>query len=188
MIVSIRGTNGSGKSTLVRTLLSRYKNKATYGVLGPRRPEAYELRVPGLKKPLYILGSYHVASGGCDQIQPYDLILDLLAKYSAKGHILFEGVLVSATYGRIGRYLEDFGQQAVMAFLDTTLEQCIENVRKRRDVKFDARVLNPNNLTRKFNEINKIAGKVREEGKIRAETISMKHGPEQVLDILWGAE
>jgi len=188
MIVSVRGTNGSGKSTLVRTLLDKYKGVPIYGLLGPRRPEAYKLEILGIQKPVYILGSYHVASGGCDQIQPYDLILDLLAKYAALGHVLFEGVIVSSSYGRVGRLMETFGKEAVMAFLDTSLEQCIANVQKRRDTKQDAREFDPANLTTKYNQIMKNKVKIAEEGKLRVEHITMKLGSAQVVGFLRGAK
>jgi hypothetical protein len=42
-IINLRGTNGSGKSTIVSQVLVKFPYKAVYGILGPRRPEAYRL-------------------------------------------------------------------------------------------------------------------------------------------------
>ena len=149
-----------------------------------RKPEAYELKVKGVKKPVYVLGSYHVASGGCDQIQPYDLILDLLEKYSAKGHVVFEGVIVSSSYGRVGALMERFGQQAVMAFLTTSLEDCLKNVQKRRNARADARQFNPQNTTSKFNGIAKSRIKIEAAAKLRVVDLDPIIGPQQIVALL----
>lgn len=188
MLISVRGTNGSGKSSIVGGLRDTYVKKDLYGVLGPKRPEASELKVEGVKKPVYVLGSYHVASGGCDQIQPYDLILDLLRKYAERGHVVFEGVIVSSSYGRVGRLLEEYGQDAVMAFLDTSLEQCIENVKKRRGARADDREFNPQNLTSKYNQIVKSRVKIAEAGKLRVVDLKFGEALEQVLELLRSAK
>lgn len=188
MLISIRGTNGSGKSTIIFGLLDLAPYRQHYGVLGPRMPEALELQLVGVSKPVFVLGSYHVSSGGCDQVQPYDLILDLIRKYAAKGHVLFEGVLVSSSYGRVGRLMEEWGQEAVMAFMDTPLEQCIENVQKRRDGRGDARPFNPHNLTTKYNQIAKSIDKIAAEGKLRVVRLQFGKGLEQVLELLRSAE
>lgn len=169
-------------------LKSASRKTAIYGLLGPRMPEAYELLFDDIKAPVYVLGSYHVQSGGCDQIQPYDLILDLIRKYAPKGHVLFEGVLVSSSYGRVGALMEEWGQDAVMAFLDTSLEQCIKNVQKRRKEKGDVREFNPHNLTTKYNQIVKGKVKIAEAGRLRVVTLNFGKGTEQVLDLLRSAQ
>lgn len=189
MLLSIRSTNGGGKSTIVRGLLKAAMRKsAIYGVLGPRTPEGYELQISGVRKPVYVLGGYEIPSGGCDLIQPYDLILDLLRKYAAKGHVVFEGVLVSSSYGRVGTLMEEWGQEAVMGFLDTSLEQCIRNVEGRRKERGDLRPFNPENLTTKYNQIVKNKVKIAEAGKLRVETLNFDKGLEQTLVILRNAQ
>lgn len=186
MIISVRGTNGSGKSTLVRGLIAASKSapRKFYGVLGPRMTEALGLKVQGVKKPVYTLGSYHVESGGADQIQPYDLILELLEKYAALGHVVFEGVLVSSSYGRVGRLMEQWGQQAVMAFLATSLEDCLKNVQKRRDGRGDKRPFDPANATSKYHSIVKSRVKIIEEQKVRVVDLNPTTGLKQVVALL----
>lgn len=185
-IVNIRGTNGSGKSTIIRTIMKMAgRASPLYGVLGPRKPEAYSLAFDDIADPVHVLGSYHVTSGGCDQIQPYDLILELLPKYADRGHVLFEGVLVSSSYGRVGRMMETYGpQRAVMAFLDTSLEACIKNVETRRKAKGDDRPLNPHNLTTKWHQIYSGKEKIRAEGKVGVIGISIKDGVSKVMELL----
>lgn len=197
MIINIRGTNGSGKTTIVLALMQGAARVTPIrGVLGPRKPEAYELVFEDIADPVFVLGSYHLAktadgdplslgTSGCDQIQPYDLILDLLRKYAPRGHVLFEGVLVSSSYGRVGRLMEEFGpERAVMAFLDTTLEACIANVQKRRDGQGDTRPFNPHNLTTKFNQIKGGKDKIREAGKVRVIDLTQATAVRTVMALL----
>ena len=169
-------------------LAAATSKKSLYGLLGHRTPEAYELRIEGVKKPVYVLGGYDLPTGGCDLIQPYDLLLDLLPKYAAKGHVLFEGVIVSSSYGRVGRLMEEWGQEAVMAFLDTPLETCIKNVEGRRAAKKDVRPFDPTNLTTKYNQIVKSKEKIAAEGKLRVATLNYGNGLEQVLELLRSAK
>ena len=184
-LISIRGTNGSGKSTVVQGLLKLGPAGPVYGVLGPKRPEAYLVRYGEYgKQRLHVLGPYHVPSGGVDQVQPYDLILELIEKYAPRGHVVFEGVLVSSSYGRVGRLMETYGQQAVMAFLSTSLEDCIKNVQKRRDARADAKPFNPANLTTKYHQIVKSRVKMLAEGKVRVVDLHPETALEQVVSLL----
>ena len=184
----MRGTNGARKSTIVKALLDQSNPKPIFGLLGPRRCEAYECRVKGVKKPVYVLGPYHVASGGCDQINPYDGILTLIEKYAPKGHVLFEGVLVSSSYGRVGELMERWGQESVMAFLTTSLEDCLKNVQKRRDARADARPFNPANATSKYHSIVKSREKILAAGKVRVIDLDPDKGVETVIALLRAAK
>jgi hypothetical protein len=184
MLISIRSTNGGGKTFIVRALLDQFKGQPIYGLLGPKQPEAYELAVPKVVRPVWVLGPYRTPTGGCDCIQPYDKILDLIEKYAAKGHIVFEGVIVSSNYGRVGRLLEKWGQEAVMAFLTTSLEDCLKNVQKRRNARDDAREFNPKNTTSKYNSILKSRTTIAKAGKVRVVDIDPNKGVAQVLSLL----
>lgn len=183
MILNIRGTNGSGKSTIVRGVFEQFLAKPLYGVLGPRRPEAYCLTKNKFKL-LYILGSYLTPAGGADCIQPYDNIIPLIGKYAQRGHVLFEGVLVSKSKGSVGTYLEKYGKQAVLLFLDTTLEQCISAVQQRRTDRDDERTLNPKNLTEAFKAVVRVKKTLTDEGVLRIETISRENGVKTILKLL----
>lgn len=191
MLISIRGSNGSGKSSIVVGLMKLGKWSLQYGLLGPRKPEAYHLppkMIKGIDKPLYVLGPYVTPTGGLDNVQPYDNNLELIKKYAAKGHVVFEGVLVSSSYGRVGRLLEEWGQDAVMGFMDTPLEKCIANVQKRRDARGDDREFNPKNLTSKYNQIVKSKVKIADEGKLRVVDLEFGRALDQVLALLRNAK
>lgn len=153
MLISVRGTNGSAKSTLVRALINDFKGALIYGALGPKNPEAYECCVKGVKKPVYVLGPYTMPSGGCDQVQPYELVLELIEKYAKRGHVVFEGVIISSGYGRVGALMDKLGCEPVYAFMGTPLEACIENVKARRIEKGDVREFDPKNVIKKHRSV-----------------------------------
>lgn len=187
MIISLRGTNGSGKSTVIFTMLDQYKACPIYGALGPRLPEAYELWLPKCEKPTYVLGPYLTVCGGCDRLIPYDLILTLLVKYAKRGHVVFEGVIVGSVYGRVGRLLESWKKEAVIVWLDTSLEECIRRVEERRGERGDSRPFNPKNLTYKYNQILATVKKVTEDDILRSVTISSDDALKAILKLLQGS-
>ena len=130
MIINIRGTNGSGKSTIIKRFLQQYPYIELYGALGPRRPEAYKLRLPG--NWLYIIGPYQTTTGGVDAmgLSAIELIA-LLDKYRKLGHVIFEGVVISTYYGAIGEWLKTHADEAIVVFLDTPLEVCLAGIKAR---------------------------------------------------------
>jgi hypothetical protein len=188
VIINLRGTHGSGKSHTILGLLEKGKAKPIRGQLGIRKPEAYELKLPGVPKPVYVLGPYTNKCGGCDAIQPYDIILELIERYAAKGHVIFEGALVSSSYGRVGRLMEKWGQEAVMAFMALPIEDCLGNVRTRRAARGDERVLDPHNTESKFKQVTNSREKIRAEGKLRVVDVPPKQGIPVVLALLKEAE
>lgn len=164
MIVNIRGTHGSGKSTIVRELMARY-NAAPILHGGTRRPRAYALKVPLFSHLLYVVGPYETACGGCDAIQPYADIWPIVEKVAAWGHVLFEGALVSSSYGNIGRASELYGDEFVFAFLDTPLRVCLERIAARRRARGDDRPVDPRNTETKYNNIVRSRGKIEAAGR-----------------------
>lgn len=181
LVISLRGTHGSGKSTVVRQLLERY-DWVPEGVDGKDRPENYRLET--LYGPLYVVGSYVNTCGGCDAIQPYSLIWPRIEAFEKKGHVLFEGALVSSSYGNIGRESERYGDRMVFAFLDTPLEVCLERIRQRRAAKGNFKPLDPKNTAGKYNSIMKGLPKIRDEFKRRCVMINHRRPVLDVLELL----
>lgn len=187
MLISLRGTNGGGKSTVIRNLFVQCLAKPIYGVLGPRLPEAYRLEVPKCKKPVFVLGPYMTDCGGCDRLIPFSLIPELITRYAKKGHVVFEGVIVGSIYGQVGTLMEKFKKDAVLLFLDTSLETCIERVQSRRDGRSDAREFDPRNLTTKFKSTQAVKARVEAEKIMRVETTSSEDGHKKIIKLLQGA-
>lgn len=127
MIINIRGTNGSGKSTVVKTFLRRFPHTELFGALGPRRPEAYKVRIPG--HWLYVVGPYQAITGGIDSLPlSAEEIVALLEKYRKIGDVIFEGVVISTYHGKIGEWLVTHKRVALVIYLDTSLKDCLEGL------------------------------------------------------------
>jgi len=165
----------------VRGLLAASsKKRSIWGNIGFRQQEAYECHLDGVADSVYIIGPYMNNIGGCDRIRPYDTILHLLDKYAARGHVVFEGVLISDNFGQVGEWLENKGKKALVVFLDTPLEVCLSNIAGRTE---DA---GTKHVERKFIEIQKVKGWFIENDKVRVMDVSMKDGLEKVMGALRG--
>lgn len=141
MIINIRGTHGSGKSTVIRQVMERYRLQPM-GYDG-RKCAGYSGNT--LFGAIAVVGSYETECGGCDAIQPYAKIWPRVTSAHDIGfHVLFEGALVSNSYGNIGRDSEVYGDNFVFAFLDTPLEVCIERIRARRLARGNTKPFDPN--------------------------------------------
>lgn len=185
-LINVRGTNGSGKSTIVRGLLAKARvRRPIYGVLGIRQPEAYRLMFGDADEPLTVIGPYDRETGGCDSVQPYSLILDLIQKYSMMGAVLFEGVLVSTCWGEIGEELESWGDEAYVLFLDTPVEECIRSTEARRARKGNDKELDPKNLIAHAKAVDRIREKLKGT-QVKSGLISRETGVEAITRILAG--
>lgn len=168
-IVSIRGTHGSGKSTICRKILDRYNGQPVMGVDARGRPAIHGYTAELPSGDLFIVGRYDIACGGCDAVQPYAEIWPRVEKFAGDGyHVLFEGALVSSSYGTIGagmqRLQDDAGVQGVFAFLDTPLEECLRRIGERRKAKGNFEPLNPHNTTVKFDNVARTKDQMRRLG------------------------
>ena len=157
MIVKLHGTSGSGKSTIAWRFLKDYPNAARTSEVG--KIEAYDVRVPELTLPLYILGRYSTQCGGCDTLSA-DQQIDLLHCYAPLGHVLYEGLLASEYYGRLGEASERYGKDHVFAFLDTPIDLCIERVKARRLAAGNDKPLNEDNTRGRIKKIEALKRKL----------------------------
>lgn len=181
-IVSLRGTHGSGKSSVVTKILSLYGSTPVTNPAKPTKPLGYYVRLPTGR--LFVVGSYTTACGGCDAVQPYaDIWPRIEGAADAGDHVLFEGALVSSSYGNIGRSSEKYGDDAVFAFLNTPLATCLERIRQRRAAKGIDKPLDPTNTEFKFNSVNKSVEKIRSEFGRRVEVIDYTQAVRQTLKL-----
>jgi hypothetical protein len=133
MIINIRGTNGSGKSTIVKTFLQRYPYTEIFGSIGARKPEAYKVRLPG--HWVYLIGPYQtpIPTGGIDAFAgrsgfSMEMLVETLEKYRKLGNVVFEGAMLSTFHGAVGRWLEEHKDEAVVVFLNTPLDVCLQSI------------------------------------------------------------
>jgi len=183
LIINVRGTHGSGKSTIMKTLIDRYK-AVPESLAKNGRPLNYLFFLHN-KQPVYVVGSYVTACGGCDGIQPYADIWPRVERLATLGHVLFEGALISNSYGNIGRASEIYGKNFVFAFMDTPLEVCLSRVQARRTARGDVRPLNPKNTADKHKSGGRLMEKIRNEHQRRVVQIDHKNAVSQVLRLLY---
>ena len=179
MIVNVRGTHGAGKSTVVRSVMRLGIVAPIFGLLGPNLPEAYAVEFPRATVPTFVVGPYTSACGGCDRISDNATVIALIEKYAERGHVLFEGSLISSTYGAVGRFLEAWRKDAAFVFLDTPLEECLRRVEARRGYGRDERLIR--NVTGKFRSGARVYERIISEGKMRAILSSSQEAPEIII-------
>lgn len=183
MIVNLRGTHGSGKSTVVRRILDRYEAQPE-GQDKKGKPMGYVISLSNGSK-LHVVGSYKNDCGGCDGIQPYSEIWPRVVAYAARGHVLFEGALVSSSYGNIGRDSEVYGECFVFAFMDTPLEVCLERIRQRRLARGNDKPVDRRNTENKYNSILRSIPKIRDEFQRRVVMINHRQPVAQVMGLFY---
>lgn len=182
MIISLRGTSGSGKSYLVKELLRRFS--AVPESTDPKgRPLNYVMSLDDGSR-LYVIGRYTNACGGCDGIQPYSEIWPRVVRLQESGHVLFEGLLLSSSYGTVGKASEAYGDRKVFAFMDTPLDKCLARVAARRAARGHDRPLNPKNTVNKHACVQRSIEVIRGLGR-RVEIIDHERSVERILEILY---
>lgn len=152
MIISLRGGNGSGKSYVILTILKRYPNEPIKDtVLHPKKISGYKVTIDWLKKPLYIVGPYINESGGCDSMKDYNWIRNTIVDFEKKGHVLFEGSLVSSAYGSVGALSDNYPKGYYkFLYMDTSLQECLERVKARKQGRDDINSYAPDKITKKY--------------------------------------
>lgn len=151
-ILRVSGTFGSGKTTAAREFL-KYPHDELRPV-GSKKIYGYRIQVPGLAAPVFLIGSYHNPTGGCDGIPTQDEIWQRILKAHPHGHVLYEGALVSGSglNGAITKAVQPTGC-AVFTFLDTPMEECITRVKIRRAAAGNEKTFDPVNLIKKFESV-----------------------------------
>ena len=188
MIINLRGTSGSGKSTVVLELMRLFAPVEIIERVGEgvrARPLVY--RIHGCAPPLYVFGSYESVCGGCDVIDDYAAVVpQLVDKYLSQGHVLFEGLLVSGTFGAIGVHLQRLaagGHEVVVAFLDTPLGVCLDRVEFRRAQRGVQKAFNPVNTIKKFHQCIVVKRQFRGKG-IRVVDIHYQESVQQIAQLV----
>jgi hypothetical protein len=185
VLINLRGTHGSGKSTAIRALMEKSNVRPIFGTtFGLRCPEGYKARLPEVETDVFVLGPYAAKCGGCDCIQPYSLIPPLIEKYAARGHVIFEGALISTCWSVIGRLLERWKRDAIIVFLDTQVEECIRRVRTRRLERGDEREFDPGLLIQKHATVARLKQKIDAVGVIQTRAVSGENAASVVINLL----
>lgn len=156
LIIKLHGCSGAGKTTAARELMASYgtvHHMADFPAVGPK-PAKYTLVTRLDDKPdLYLIGDYsRPGCGGVDTIPTYITTMNMVDHFIQRGHVLYEGLLLSTYYGAPGQLTEKYGNDHLFAFLDTPADLCVERVRSRREAagsknKFDPQLTRDKHAT-----------------------------------------
>lgn len=129
-IINIRGPSGSGKTHTVYELLGRYPKEERWELAPPkaRAPRAFKVG------NLWVLGRYTgAACSGVDGMFPLtEKITPLIEHYGELGGpVLIESLVLSSAVSLWIGVQETFPGRVVLAYLDTPVDRCIENIYKR---------------------------------------------------------
>lgn len=171
LLIKIHGTSGAGKTTAVRDIMEYATEIAPIGP-NPKRPEAYKLAMPGILQPVFVLGPYENTCGGMDGVPTQREQIDLIEKYAALGHVIYEGLLMSTFYGGLGLAMEKYGKDHVWAFLDTPIEICIDRIKQRRLAAGNLKPLNESNTRGRMKPITSLKAKLL---RMRANVVDLNY-------------
>lgn len=187
VVVNLRGTGGSGKSTVVRRVMGRYLSRMPLTEPGRRQPVGYVLEAPDAV-PLYVVGHYETACGGCDTIKTVDRVYEMVSAVLRDGghDVLYEGIMVQDDVRRAveldQRLKREYGcngdQCAVcqddqegchkpglhVILLSTPIEECLAAIRARRLERGDERPLSEKNTRERARRQEGVRGRLRDAG------------------------
>ncbi len=159
MIINIAGTSGAGKSTAMRAIKSQFSWIAPYYL------EYNQDKIMGYcgylnNKKTVIIGSYASPTGGCDNIPNLQMVFQDVEEFARQGiDVLFEGLLVSRSKGRLLRLYHQFNPRNLFVYyLVTPLEDCIEGINQRRRERGELEPVNRQRTEETFNRVKKIVG------------------------------
>lgn len=166
MIIQIRGTSGSGKTWVMRKVMER---------LPPMEPQY----VHGRKQPWYyiagkvaILGHYESTCGGCDNIGSAGNVFELIQYIPPELHILCEGLLLSEDT----KWSSQLGDLRVV-YLTTPVDQCVEQIKKRRIDAGNTKPLNEENTRKRVRTVERSREKLTAAG-VNCIRCSSKQAPD----------
>jgi hypothetical protein len=177
-VINLRGTSGSGKTTVVVNLLAACKGtlRKRYGLLGPTQPEA--VQVQGPSRLLTVLGPYPISGG--DTIvgrAGVNGVIELVQKYREEGDVLFEALIISSMYGKVGKWLLQH-PPVIVAVLDVTLDECREGLYERQILRKVAKTQEIH-----FKGTNRVATQMEKDG-IRVEHVTREVAPMTIWEWL----
>jgi len=171
MLFNIRGTNGSGKTTLARAMVGAEAQEVTlfrYNQTSKKTGRVTSKAVDGLRgNGIILAGAYRhgVPSGGCDCIDTQDLIRQAVETAAQQSqNVIFEGVIVSTIYQRYADWAEEEGANLRFGFLDTPLEVCLSNIRKRQEASGKVREIKVDQVEGKWKSIQRCRTKMLDAG------------------------
>lgn len=169
--INIRGTGGSGKSTLVKRVLELYPNHANITEKGRKRAMATchwfapGDGAPAVRSGLFVPGHYETACGGCDTVKTVDKVYEMVraATLGDGNNAVYEGIMVMDDVTRAVTFdqeLKKLKSKLVVVSLTTSIEECLEGIRARKEARGDPKPLNEKNtrerMKRQVNSLHRL--------------------------------
>jgi hypothetical protein len=169
VIVKLHGVSGAGKTTAVKSLLEAAEENTQKSFPYKFAGRAYEgkyhmLWLPDHEEPVYLIGNYAVNTGGVDSINDINAITSIIDVLHKKGHVVFEGLLISTYYGFLGQHSKQYGDDYIYAFLTTPEDECVRRVMARREIAGITKEYNPIPAKEKFKMVERVREKVYDMG------------------------
>jgi len=181
MIINVRGTSGSGKTYTVRKFMDFY-GPSTMINDNDGKPIAHVIFYNMM--PVYFIGSYANVCGGCDNVPTQDMICSLVRHFSQFGHVIFEGLIMSHSYARYAALWKELTELCIpfiFAYMDTSLQDCLERVKQRRLDKGNTKEFNPQNTISAYDSIWGTMKKFQDAG---VDTTIIKHKKDPIMQII----
>lgn len=151
-VTFVRGTSGSGKTTLIYNLLLNDLGFVPVEQKNPKERKDHKLGYLSKRLNCFIVGSYHIPSGGCDSITSTGEVLRRIDLATKRGyHVIAEGLVLSVLSSKI--QLVGSKHPTILQVLDTPIKTCIERVQQRRCARGDSRPLNTDNTLSKARSV-----------------------------------
>jgi hypothetical protein len=184
-VIQIRGTSGSGKTWVMREVMAAMGD-ILWSHISPYDIPKISRYVEGRKKPLWyaigdlaVLGHYEAACGGCDNIgsarQVYEVIQEVLPQCK---NILCEGLLLSEDV----KWTSQLDDVHVL-YLTTPVEQCIAQIKRRREEAGNTKPLNEANTRNRVAVIERSRIKLLALG-VDCRRVSARQAPGTILKLL----
>jgi predicted kinase len=168
--LNLRGTSGSGKSHLARRLIAHYPSCEPSFVVGRKQPVSYLCTGTG-PHALFVLGHYESDHGGGADTVSRKLGFELLMQAAELGYsTLWEGVIFSDELVQtiaLSRRLETH-----IILLSTPIEQCLADIRSRREARGNEKPLSEKNTRDRVATITRVCDKLK---YAQAEGIKKQH-------------
>lgn len=174
-ILNLRGTNGSGKSYVTRKLMDLCDVHPIYGDPEPGRLIGSIIGYRGTYEgqPIYFVGSYEIMAGGADAVMArfgtLEAVCELVRKFAPKGHVVFEGFIVSGLFKTFYDLSRELGG-ITFCYMDTPLDKCLEHIEKRNREKTATRGkvrkgVGTKTVAGKFKQVESTRRKFKKEGE-----------------------
>jgi len=183
MIIQIKGTSGSGKSTGMVKFKDHVGGFEPRYLKGRKMPLWY-VRSNPKGKDTVILSHYESPCAGCDVFGSARIVYEVIEMFDlSKYDLVFEGLMLSEDTKWALQMEKLLPKETHNIFLKTSIETCIDRIKKRRIEKGNTKPLDEANTRRRYEVINRARIKLDNEG-INTYYVSGKRVPSLISKLL----